>query len=78
MANERVQFLQAVPGPALRASFNRAARCQGVAELAHLLAQRRGFALSHEPHNWLAALQAVNARPAGAPPWSPTPSPRVP
>ena len=78
MAKERVQFLQAVPGPALRASFNRAARCQGVAELAHLLAQRRGFALFHEPQSWLAALQAVNSRPAGTPSLSPSPSPRVP
>jgi hypothetical protein len=78
MAKERVQFLQAVPGPALRASFNRAARCSAVAELAHLLAQRRGFALFDETHSWLAALQGVNARPAGTLSGSPTPSPKVP
>lgn len=78
MANERVQFLQAVPGPALRASFNRAARCRGVAELAHLLAQQRGFALFDETHGWLAALQAVNARSAGPLSGFPTPAPRVP
>ena len=78
MAKERVQFLQAVPGPALRASFNRAARCQGVAELAHLLAQRRGFALFDETHGWLAALQGVNARPAGTLSGSATPPQQVP
>lgn len=78
MATERVHFLQAIPAPALRASFNRAARCPNVAELAYLLAQRRGFALFHEPQNWLAALQAVNARPAGAPSWPSSLPPRAP
>ena len=78
MAKERVHFLQAVPAPALRASFNRTVRCEDIAELAHFLAQRRGFALFDETHSWLAALHGVNARPAGTLSGSPTPSPRVP
>jgi hypothetical protein len=70
MAKERVHYVHAVPAPALRASFNKAARCHDVAELASLLAQRHGLALVHDPENWLAALQAVNARAAGALAWS--------
>lgn len=70
MTKERVHYVHAVPAPALRASFNKAARCHDVAELASLLAQRRGLALVHEPENWLVALQAISARAAGAPAWS--------
>ena len=65
MARAPSPLIQAVPAPALRASLNKVARCQHVAELTHRLHEPLGLVAERDLADWLAACQPTDGRGPG-------------